>query len=196
MRAAASPARPLFGLVHRPLEISIYRIEAAASLNGIASHAAETNSAWTLGNAPAHTCEAGSSPLAEHDEQIQRIRLGEAEHGQNRMRLAAMVRLVIEEVGEYLAQRLPLRSTVQGAIVQRRFEVTFRESCHEAEDTLILGLSRRVQRREILEQDRIELVRMIPATGHTSQPDSIPDQYVVQRTVRMSECTSGVFTVR
>jgi hypothetical protein len=55
--------------------------------------------------------------LAQHDKQIEWIGLGDAQHGENRMSLAAMVRLVIEEMGEYFPTALALRRAIESSIL-------------------------------------------------------------------------------
>ena len=50
--------------------------------------------------------------IAQHYEQIQWIRLGDAQHRENRMSLPSMVCFMIEEMGEYFATTLPLRGAI------------------------------------------------------------------------------------
>jgi hypothetical protein len=48
-----------------------------------------------------------------------------------------MVRLVIEEMGEYLATTLSLRRTIQSSIVPNFLEVWFCQTQHEANDSAV-----------------------------------------------------------
>ncbi len=49
---------------------------------------------------------------ALHDEQIQWFGFSDPQDRQNRMGLSSMMRLVIEEMGEYFPARLPLRRAI------------------------------------------------------------------------------------
>jgi len=85
--------------------------------------------------------------LTLHDEQIEWLGLGDAQHRENRMGLAAMVRLVIEKMGEYLPTTLPLRHAIESSILQYFLEGRFVQPLHESNDSAVLFHSRGVQRR-------------------------------------------------
>jgi hypothetical protein len=108
---------------------------------------------------------AGLALLAQHYQQIEWIRLGDAEHRENRMGLPAMVRLVIEEMGEYFPTTLPLMRAIESSIVPTFLEGGFLQSLYEPDDSPVLFHSRSVQRRQIIEQDRIEFLRMVAHSG-------------------------------
>src|ERR1700693_545709 len=85
--------------------------------------------------------------LAQHYKEIERLGLGDAQHRENRMGLAAMVRLMIEEMGEYFPTALPLRRAIERSILQYFLEGGLLQSLYELNDSAVLFHSRGVQRR-------------------------------------------------
>jgi hypothetical protein len=119
--------------------------------------------------------------------QVQLRRL-DAEAGQDRMGLAAMVGLVIEPVRERRNEagdhRLGRR---HAAIADGPLERLIAERIDDGNDALILRLPSRAQRREILEQDRIEPVLRLALAGDALKPDAVGDQQMIERAMHRAE---------
>ena len=84
--------------------------------------------------------------LPLHKQQIQPIRLTNAECRQDCVRLATMVRLVIEQVRKDFPAALRPGSSVHRAIEPHLFQLRVREAFDVGDDPLILLLSRSRQR--------------------------------------------------
>lgn len=67
------------------------------------------------------------------------------------MGLSAMMRLVIEEMGEYFPPRLPLRRAILHSIVQNFLESRLCQALHKPYDSAVFLYSRSVQRRQVVE---------------------------------------------
>ncbi len=93
--------------------------------------------------------------LPLHEQEIQSIRLTNAEYRQNRVCLATMMCLVIEQMRKNLSAALFLRSSIQRPIGPRLFQLRVREAFDVGDDPLILLLSCSRQRREVIKNNCI-----------------------------------------
>src|ERR1700689_1039893 len=133
-----------------------------------------------------------SALLAQHYQQIQRIRLGNPQHRENRVSLPSMVGLVIEEMSEPLPTALPLGRAIQSAVVPRFLEGRLRQAVDESDDPSVFVESRGAQRWQILEQYGIELIRFLSHPGQTPHPNSTRGEQVIQRAVKTLEICAGL----
>jgi hypothetical protein len=99
------------------------------------------------------------------------------------MGLSAMMRLVIEEMGEYFPPRLLSRRAIQHSIVQNFLESQLCQALHKPYDSAVFLYSRSVQRRQVVEYYRIELIRVVPQAGQAAHPNAIRDQKMIEGTV-------------
>src|SRR5687767_5165620 len=76
--------------------------------------------------------------LPLHEQQIQPIRLTNAQYRQNRVCLASMMCLVIEQMRKNLSAALFVRSSIQCPIGPRLFHLCVRETFDVGDDPLIL----------------------------------------------------------
>ena len=77
-------------------------------------------------------CDVAGDVLATlplHEQEIQPIRVTNAEYRQNRVRLATMMCLVIEHMRKNLSAALLLRSAIQRPIGPRLFHLRVGEAC-------------------------------------------------------------------
>jgi hypothetical protein len=88
------------------------------------------------------SCAIALRLLAQHEHQIQRRRLGHTEQAEDGMRLAAMVRLVIEQVGENVADAALLGHARGRGVVQGFRKRVIADVRYVANDALIFRLTR------------------------------------------------------
>ena len=104
------------------------------------------------------------------------------------MRLAAVMRLVVEEMQQQRHQRLlDLSRVAQRAIAHEPVEVGLAQPRDIGGDAGVLGLPRRPQLAEIVVEDAFEALRRITRAGEAAHPDPVADQDVVQRAVQRAE---------
>src|SRR5690348_4205439 len=97
---------------------------------------------------------------------------------------------------EYFAEGLPLRRSIQSAVIQDLAKPRLIKTFHEVEDARVLGGSRRLQRRKIVEYDRVQIVGMVTHSGKPSHPDSICCKYMIQGAMQATEVRAYLTPVR
>ena len=118
---------------------------------------------------------------------------GLAKHGQDHMRLAAVMGLVVEEMRK--RRRQPLRHGAHvgdGHIGEAAGERLFAERADPVDDALVLGLARAAQLGEIDVEDRVQRGRRVALAGEALHPDAVGHEYVVQRAAHRLEEGAGV----
>src|SRR5262249_32149719 len=109
---------------------------------------------------------------------------GPVEAGQDHVRLAAMMGLVIEPVVEGGHERLnELVRRRDPAIADDAFQGSFVEAGDPGHDSPVLRLARGAEARKILVQDGIEALRRLALAGEALHPDAIGRQQMVERAV-------------
>src|SRR5690242_5188402 len=112
------------------------------------------------------------------------------------MRLAAMVSLVIEEVKQQRRQMLlEVGGAARAVIADRAGEIPLRDSGDVLADPRVLGAARGAQLAEILEEDAVELPRLLALAGEPVHPDPVADEKMVQRAVQRPEEGAAVASV-
>ena len=115
----------------------------------------------------------------EQDE-VERGRLAR-DCGEQAVNLTAVVGLVVEEMDESRSERLfEIHRVRDRTIAQEAGEIRVGQSLHVGDDARVLGLPRRSQLLEILEQDRVEPIGRVALCGKAAHPDAIGDEEVVQ----------------
>ena len=90
---------------------------------------------------------------------------------------------------------LDLRRRARRAIAERALEIGVREALDVSDDAAVLRLPRRPQRREIVVEDRVELLRLVAFAGEAMHPDAVAEQQVVERPVQRAEEGAAVGAV-
>jgi hypothetical protein len=111
----------------------------------------------------------------------------DAEAGQACVRLPTMMGLVIEEMNEHLPARLALRLATRGLVVKDRVEVNLRQARDVIGNSPILGVARRPEWRELLEEDGVQAARCIALADEPVHPNSIRDQQVIEGAMQAAE---------
>jgi hypothetical protein len=131
-----------------------------------------------------------------HYEQVQWFRLRDTQYRENRMSLPAMVRFMIEQMGENLSSSLPLRGSIQSSVVPGFLEGGFVKGLDECNDSAVLFCSRSAQGPKIVKQYRVQFFRVIPRSSETSHPDAIRDQKMIESAVKTPEIGTHFFAVQ
>src|SRR5690348_890611 len=97
---------------------------------------------------------------------------------------------------EYFADGLPLRRSIQSAVIQDLAKPRLIKTFHEVEDARVLGGSRRLQRCKIVEYDRVQFVGMVTHSGMPSHPDSICCKNMIQGAMQALEVRAYLTPVR
>lgn len=103
------------------------------------------------------------------------------------MRLAAMVRLVIEELRQHIAPPLRIGLPRRCAVFEIRREIRLIQPTDKTSNPRVLGLARRSQGVEVFEEDLVQPRRPRALAGETPQPDPIDHYQVIQRPVQAFE---------
>ena len=108
------------------------------------------------------------------------------------MRLTAVVRLVIEQMGEHLMNGLRVRYAAGGGIVEGFCETLLAQVVHERDDLLILRAPRRAEVPEILMQQLVQsrATRAFPLEA--AHPQAVRHEEVVERAEQRPEESSPV----
>src|SRR6185437_9782212 len=88
---------------------------------------------------------------------------------------------------EYFADGLPLRRSIQSAVIQDLAKPRLIKTFHEVENARVLGGSRRLQRCKIVEYDRVQFVGMVTHAGTSRQTSLRPFCRVLRSPRRCNE---------
>src|SRR5260370_26913760 len=125
--------------------------------------------------------------LALKDEQVEGRRLA-GQFGEQAMRLAAMMRLMIEEMEQQRREiLLDLDRAARRPVAQGSGEIGLAEAADIGADARILDASCGAQLGEIVVEDRIERRRLAALAGEAMHPDTVAKQEMIQRSVQRSE---------
>jgi hypothetical protein len=130
-----------------------------------------------------------------HYEQVQWFRLRDAQHCQNRVSLPAMVRFMIEQMGENFSSSLSLRGSIQSSVVPAFLESGFVKGLNECDDSAVLFCSRSAQGPKILKQNRVEFFGVIPRSCETPHPDAVGDQKMIKSAVKTPEIGANLLAI-
>src|SRR5262245_54086965 len=112
------------------------------------------------------------------------------------MRLAAVMRLVIEEMVERRGERLlDVLRVDDGTEADRFSEIVLGQCADIVPDAFIFCAPRRAQLHEIVKEYRIEIRRDCALAGKTAHPDAIPNQQVVERAMQGPEVGAPISAV-
>ena len=116
--------------------------------------------------------------------------------GEQRVRLAAMVGLVVEEMRQRRRQRLgDVGRPGDRAVAEGAGEVGLAQAVDIGDDALVLRAARFGKRRQVVEQDLVEPRRLRALAGEAAHPDAVGDQQVVERAVERAEEGAAVGAV-
>jgi len=111
------------------------------------------------------------------------------------MRLAAMVSLVVEQVGENLTPFLRERLARRGRVLQHAFEGGVIERPDVAREAIVLVGARERKRATILMENGVEAVRVIAFAGEALEPNAVGEQQMIERAVHALEEGADVAAV-
>src|SRR5579883_3385418 len=135
------------------------------------------------------------APVALIDQQVEGRRLTR-DLGQEAMRLATMMGLVIEEMQEQWRQMLlEVGGAPRAVIADRAREVSLRESRDIFADARVLGAALGAQLREILVEDAVELPGHLTLAGESVHQDYVAHQQMVQGAVQRAEERAAIAPV-
>jgi hypothetical protein len=131
-----------------------------------------------------------------HYEKVQWFRLRHPEYRENRMSLSAMMRFMIEQMGENFSSSLPSRSSIQSSVVPWFLEGGFVKGLDECNYPAVFFSSGSVQRPKVAKQYRVQFFGVIPRSSETSHPDAIRDQKMIESAVKTPEIGADFFAVQ
>ena len=94
------------------------------------------------------------------------------------MRLAAVVRLVVEDVREDVGERLLVRRAAHREVCDRPCVGLLREALHKADEAPVLRRAGRGELPPVVVEDRVQPVRMIAFARKAPQPDPVGDEEI------------------
>ncbi len=111
------------------------------------------------------------------------------------MSLTAVVRLMVEHVGEDLAYRLALREALHTLELEFPLEVIWRQSGNEVSDALVFDNARFGKWPEVVEQNGIERLWLLTGARQSTQPYPIGHEDVIERGVKALEVRADVAAI-
>jgi hypothetical protein len=112
------------------------------------------------------------------------------------VRLAAMVRLVIEKMIERRSKRLlDILRIDNGAVSDRLREVGLAQGAYVPSNAFIFVPAGRTQLVEIVIEDRVQARRDFTLAGEAPHPDTIADQKMIERAVQRLEENTTIGTI-
>src|ERR1700739_5044000 len=110
------------------------------------------------------------------------------------MRLASMMRLVVEKMQQYVAERLLLWFAGCRLVRMGAPQCPFIIAQDQADNPIILLGARARKIRQLLIQDLMKLTRLLTFTRQPAQPKSIGQQQVVERRVQAAKKDADIAT--
>jgi hypothetical protein len=115
---------------------------------------------------------------------------------QQGMSLAAMMGLVVEEMGKCGRKLLFDRCRIdEGAVANSTFKIVLAQAFDLAADARILGAPRGAQIVEIVVKDDIEILGQLALSGEALHPDAVADQQMVEGAMQRLEEGAAVGAV-